>query len=608
MRGSLLWATLVPLAIGGCSDVGLYSPTIDPNRANRLAVSANLCTDDPGQRAFPVRIALVVDGSTEATTIDPAVRRADALQEIISRYSSLGSHEFAVIRFDGGARDLTGGFTKDRAVLDEAVNILRQPAATPGRDVIAGLRSATNAIDEVLLGQAAGINSRTTFIVALLTTGRPIPDAGGAELSRRVLALRDHVIEFGGAAFRLHALLVKNADEALARRAESLYEDIALAGNGEYVGFDLPQQIDLGPVDLTAGNTLFVKKQVIVFNRNAITTPDGVVPDSDGDGLSDDEEIRLGLDPLVADTDGDGLSDRVEMLHRAGGQDPFVPDLPTACLGLDDPRGDTDADGLTDCEERVLGTDLTLFDSDRPADGIPDLIEVLCDTNPMQDDTIQDYDFDGTPNGEECRVHTNPRGDDGEARWSLAYRYREFEEGVQDRNFAGQPRAITGLQVLAVSNAATPGAGALNWVADAQSLQWKDPGELFGETITLPEGATGEVTIVSQSENRWLRLRFERRLLPRRDAQDTIVIGSSRRSCFSFRVKNVSLVETLDTGSGPGRNDIYVYFAQAPEQAPQSPGIFRVALVKTRFLEPDLRTPEAPEVVLGDGDFVLFGQ
>ena len=35
--------------------------------------------------------------------------------------------------------------------------------------------------------------------------------------------------------------------------------------------------------------------------------------DSDGDGLTDDEESNLGLDPYNADTDGDGYSDGVEV-------------------------------------------------------------------------------------------------------------------------------------------------------------------------------------------------------------------------------------------------------------------------------------------------------
>lgn len=47
-----------------------------------------------------------------------------------------------------------------------------------------------------------------------------------------------------------------------------------------------------------------------------------LVVDSDGDGLTDDEELRLGTDPRKADTDGDGQSDRQEV---AQGTDPLDP-------------------------------------------------------------------------------------------------------------------------------------------------------------------------------------------------------------------------------------------------------------------------------------------
>ncbi len=36
--------------------------------------------------------------------------------------------------------------------------------------------------------------------------------------------------------------------------------------------------------------------------------------DSDGDGLTDEEERELGTDPNSADTDGDGLNDGEEVL------------------------------------------------------------------------------------------------------------------------------------------------------------------------------------------------------------------------------------------------------------------------------------------------------
>ena len=63
--------------------------------------------------------------------------------------------------------------------------------------------------------------------------------------------------------------------------------------------------------------------------------------DSDGDGLSDEEELLLGTDPYNPDTDGDGLTDYEEV--RIYGTDPLNPD--------------TDGDGYLDGEEVLSGHD-----------------------------------------------------------------------------------------------------------------------------------------------------------------------------------------------------------------------------------------------------------
>ncbi len=68
--------------------------------------------------------------------------------------------------------------------------------------------------------------------------------------------------------------------------------------------------------------------------------------DSDGDGLSDEDELTLGTDPLNPDSDGDGLSDGDEV---AAGTDPLNPD--------------TDGDGILDGDEVLLGTDPTTADA-----------------------------------------------------------------------------------------------------------------------------------------------------------------------------------------------------------------------------------------------------
>lgn len=84
--------------------------------------------------------------------------------------------------------------------------------------------------------------------------------------------------------------------------------------------------------------------------------------DEDGDGLPKALEEQFGTDPTVADTDGDGLTDGQEVTdYSASGVDPLQPD--------------TDGDGLDDYEELILyGTNPAQIDTDR--DGIDDRREV----------------------------------------------------------------------------------------------------------------------------------------------------------------------------------------------------------------------------------------
>ena len=93
--------------------------------------------------------------------------------------------------------------------------------------------------------------------------------------------------------------------------------------------------------------------------------------DSDGDGLSDDEELDLGTDPENHDTDGDHINDGLETER---GTDPLAID--------------TDEDGLTDMEEMlIVGSNPNNPDSD--LDGVADGVEVLDNgTDPMLADEI----------------------------------------------------------------------------------------------------------------------------------------------------------------------------------------------------------------------------
>ena len=110
--------------------------------------------------------------------------------------------------------------------------------------------------------------------------------------------------------------------------------------------------------------------------------------DSDGDGLTYDEETSYGTDAADADTDGDGLSDGDEV--DTYGSDPLAVD--------------SDSDGLDDADEVTYGTDPWSTDSD--LDGYDDATEVAAGSNPndaASDPTtsLTDTDSDGLTDYEE---------------------------------------------------------------------------------------------------------------------------------------------------------------------------------------------------------------
>jgi hypothetical protein len=98
------------------------------------------------------------------------------------------------------------------------------------------------------------------------------------------------------------------------------------------------------------------------------------VTDEDSDKLTDREEYLYGTSDRSADTDGDGISDYDEVRTGWAVRVQNRPDRPV----YPDPRSvDTDGDGLTDNQERTKGTDPRTRDTD--LDGLNDNV----DPNPL---------------------------------------------------------------------------------------------------------------------------------------------------------------------------------------------------------------------------------
>lgn len=110
--------------------------------------------------------------------------------------------------------------------------------------------------------------------------------------------------------------------------------------------------------------------------------------DGDQDGVPDELEVSLGLDPAKMDSDGDGTPDGREDFDNDGllnyaevvlNTDLRNPD--SNGNGIRDGVEDQDKDFLTDAREIELGTDPRQKDSDR--DGWEDEVEISAGSNPL---------------------------------------------------------------------------------------------------------------------------------------------------------------------------------------------------------------------------------
>ncbi|MFX3768459.1 Rib/alpha-like domain-containing protein [Streptococcus suis] len=139
-----------------------------------------------------------------------------------------------------------------------------------------------------------------------------------------------------------------------------------------------------------------------------VTDPD---KDTDGDGVTDEDEKKDGTDPKNPDTDGDGVNDGDE---KKDGTDPLNPDTDGDGVkdgdekidGTDPKNPDTDGDGVKDGDEKKDGTDPKNPDTD--GDGVKDGDEKKDGTDPLNPDT----DGDGVKDGDEKKDGTDPKNPD----------------------------------------------------------------------------------------------------------------------------------------------------------------------------------------------------
>ena len=425
------------VALAACTDAGVYalqgSGVPGPDRT---AFEGDVCVPLAAGSTFPVKVLFVVEGGN---TVSPSTVGAivTAIQDAAQRGGN-SNVKFALAAYHVLAQGLQGSFVDGTQMLGQLANYPAFQQVGP-----VSIRSALKLAQAILSGDmqtsCRGTVNRTRYLIVLIEASRdtsceyPALNAGlstnctvltdpleceKCELSETAGDLKALETQFGAGQVSIQPLYIFNTPTP-DQNVVDQNAVISTSGGGTTPRTASDQSLDavLGAISFASVQRELTIKRFFAFNRNALARAGQQLVDSDGDGLSDDEERAIGTDPLNPDTDGDGLGDGLE---RAAGLDPLVDEISGATGVIQCNKFlDDDADLLNECEERVIGTDPCVADTD--GDGLSDFVEVMSRTNPLVAEDLTDTDRDGASNADEVMAHTDPLSNDSEYRADRGY-------------------------------------------------------------------------------------------------------------------------------------------------------------------------------------------
>ncbi len=264
---------------------------------------------------------------------------ARALSPVLTAIDQIGQLEVTALLSDDTTKDVTSRteWTVYRTSNPAIVSVGPDGLATangPGRAIVTAVNEGATAVTRLLVapGAATTIDGMVQLGDGTVVSGAMVSVVGQPISGTTSL---DGSFEIGGVAAFL--------DRSLTLVARLNQGDSVLTGS--------VAGIESVPGGLTHAG--------LITLREAQT-------DSDGDGLPDEVETSVGLNPNSQDSDGDGVLDAED---------------------------DLDEDLLTNFEEFVIGT--ALNDEDTDSDGLVDGAEFEGDTDPVNYDTDGDKFSDG---------------------------------------------------------------------------------------------------------------------------------------------------------------------------------------------------------------------
>ena len=437
MRRLVFFGALLTLS---CTDSGLYAAGAGgqggPDRAELKGIA---CVPLAAGESFPVKVVFALEGGAgvDRQIIGSVV---DSINAVTSQFST-PYISFAVVGYHAIATGFQGSFVRDDRIAQAVVRYgaFQETGPVSHR---APLKLSQSIISGDMQTGCRGIVARTRYYVVQViispdtSCANPVFNAGIAakcnaflpnesecsacELGRVTEEVKALAQRYNAGEVTIQPVYVKTtamADVVTRYQAAA----IARAGGTELIE-TTPDALQrtLSALNYASLQRSLILKRLIAMNRNTLSRNGEVLIDSDGDGISDDDEVTLGTDPTLVDSDGDRLSDGVEL--RMGLRPQYTAmgenlNIITGCNA----ETDTDGDRLNDCEERVLGTDACIADTD--GDGLPDLVEHLGGTNPLLPEDLRDDERDGLTNVGEIESHTDPISADIEFQKERGYGY-----------------------------------------------------------------------------------------------------------------------------------------------------------------------------------------